>query len=243
MPFVKKIIIKPELILTGEFPFTLPSVKAIDQLELHSAVTFFTGENGTGKSTVIESIAVAAGFNHEGGSKNFNFSTAENSPILSRAIRLSRSAERMRDGYFYRSESFYNVITQINKLDKEQGLTPPIKNSYGGRDLHSRSHGESFLDLTLFRFSGKGLYILDEPESALSVQNQLVLLSRINELVRKGSQFIIATHSPLLVAYPGASILEFSSRGIDPVNYEETENFALMKQYFRDPEYFMKQLF
>ena len=230
MPFVKKIIIKPELILTGEFPFTLPSVKAIDQLELHSAVTFFTGENGTGKSTVIESIAVAAGFNHEGGSKNFNFSTAENSPILSRAIRLSRSAERMRDGYFYRSESFYNVITQINKLDKEQGLTPPIKNSYGGRDLHSRSHGESFLDLTLFRFSGKGLYIL-------------VLLSRINELVRKGSQFIIATHSPLLVAYPGASILEFSSRGIDPVNYEETENFALMKQYFRDPEYFMKQLF
>lgn len=243
MPFIKKIILKPELILTGEYPFTLPSVKAIDQLELHSAVTFFTGENGTGKSTVIESIAVAAGFNHEGGSKNFNFSTAENSPVLSRAIRLSRSAERMRDGYFYRSESFYNVITQINKLDKEQGLTPPIKNSYGGRDLHSRSHGESLLDLTLFRFSGKGLYILDEPESALSVQNQLVLLSRINELVRKGSQFIIATHSPLLVAYPGASILEFSSRGIDPVNYEETENFALMKQYFRDPEYFMKKLF
>ena len=242
MPFIKKIILKPEKVIIDEFPFSMASVRALDGLEFNSAVTFFTGDNGSGKSTVIESIAVAAGFNHEGGSKNFNFSTAERTPALSDAIRLSRSAQRARNGYFYRSESFYNVITNINELDEDPGLTPPVRNSYGGRDLHTRSHGESLLDLIIYRFSEKGLYILDEPESALSVQNQLVLLARIHELVLKGCQFIIATHSPLIIAYPDAEVLNFSQDGIQSVTYDQTENFVLMKRFCTSPDSVIKSL-
>ncbi|MFM2484973.1 AAA family ATPase [Celerinatantimonas yamalensis] len=241
MPYIKHIEIKKDKKVDA-FPFNLPSLKHLDLLELHPAVTFFVGENGSGKSTLIESIAVAAGFNHEGGSRNFNFSTGENTPVLAKALRLSRSALRPKNGYFYRSESFYNVITNMNQLDEEPCLRPLIKDSYGGRDLHTRSHGESLLDLIVHRFGKNGLYIFDEPESSLSAQHQLAFLSKMAELVSLGCQFIIATHSPILITFPNAIILEFSADGINQVNYSETDNFVIMKCFINNPDRFLNTL-
>lgn len=216
------------------YPFSLPAVRNLDVLELHPRVTFLIGENGSGKSTLLEGIAVALGFNPEGGSRNFKFGTRESHSELHRYLRLVKGIRKPRDGYFLRAESFFNVATQIEELDEGPGA-PPIIDSYGGRSLHEQSHGESFLALMMERFGGNGLYLLDEPEAALSPQRQLAVLSRIHNLVRDQSQFVIATHSPILMAYPDAYIYSLSG-AIDRIDYYETEHYQVMHRFLANPK-------
>jgi len=218
----------------SEYPFSLPVVSGLSGLEFHPKVTYFIGENGTGKSTILEAIAAAYGFNPEGGTKNFNFSTRATHSELYDYIRLVKGVRRPRDGFFFRAESFYNVATNIDELDKEE-RGPRIIASYGGKSLHMQSHGESFLSLFLNKFRGGGIYILDEPEAALSPIRQMTMLSRLHELVCQESQFIIATHSPVVMAYPDADIYEIRE-GIRKVSYEETEHYEVMRDFMNNRE-------
>lgn len=226
------------------YPFSIPAVRALETLALHPKVTFLVGENGCGKSTLIEAIAIKAGFNPEGGTKNFKFSTRASESELHRCLRVARGPRRERTGYFFRAESYFNVATEIENLDREPGLGPPVILSYGGRYLHDQSHGESFLALIKNRFGPDGLYLLDEPEAALSPGKQLVLLARIHDLVHAGrSQLLIATHSPIVLAYPDAAIYHLSESGIAPVRYEETEHFSLTRDFLLHRDRFFRELF
>ncbi len=220
----------------AHYPFSLPAVRHLDVLDLHPHVTFLIGENGCGKSTLLEAIAVSWGFNPEGGSKNFRFGTRPSHSDLHRFIRLAKGIKRPRDGFFLRAESFFNVATEIEKLDSEPSLGPPIIESYGGQSLHEQSHGESFLALMMNRFGGDGLYLLDEPEAALSPQRQLAVIVRIHDLVNQHSQFVIATHSPILMAYPDAYIYSLSTKGIARVDYYETEHYQVMHDFMVNPK-------
>jgi predicted ATPase len=227
------------------YPFSLPFIKNLDKLKIDAEVTFFVGSNGTGKSTLLEAIAVASGFNPEGGSINFNFNTRVSHSPLHKHIRTSRGTERHKDGFFLRSESYFNVATEIENLDIVYDDIPnprSIINSYGGKSLHEQSHGESFWALFMHRFSGNGFYLLDEPESALSVERQMAMLVRMRELILNNSQFIIATHSPLLLAYPGALIYEFGPQGIQQRSYQQTLLYQQYSTFFKDPAFIVKQL-
>lgn len=215
----------------SRYPFALPAIVHLERLTFPQPVTFFIGENGSGKSTLLEAIAVALGFNAEGGSRHFRFGTRESHSDLHAYLRPIRGATRPHDGFFLRAESYYNVATEIENLDRVPGSAPPIAPAYGPRALHEQSHGESFLALVQHRFRGSGLYFLDEPEAALSPMRQMALLSRLHDLVVARSQFIIATHSPILLAYPGATIYEFASGGPRPVRYEETEHFRVTRDF------------
>lgn len=218
------------------YPFNIPAVRHLEKmgsLTLEKPVTFFVGENGTGKSTLIEAIAVAMGFNGEGGSRDFFFSTQDTHSELCDYLTIGKSVWP-KDGFFLRAESFYNTASYL-----EQNSTMA---RYGGVSFHEQSHGESFLALAMNRFEGNGLYILDEPESALSPQRLMSLLVVIDELVKNNSQFIIATHSPILMAYPDADILEFSEQGIHKVGYRETEHYKITKQFIDMPERMVKYL-
>lgn len=224
------------------YPFCLPAVRALDRIDLHPKVTFFVGENGSGKSTLLEAIAVSLGFNAEGGSKNFQFGTRRSHSELHEFLRVAKGVKRPRDGFFLRAESFFNVATEIENLDAEPSFGPRVINSYGGRSLHEQSHGESFLALVTERFGGQGLYILDEPEAALSPQRQLAILSRIHDLVLDHSQFIIATHSPILMAYPDAWIYQCSKDGVSQIAYEDTEHFQVTRDFLANPERMLRVL-
>lgn len=227
------------------FPFSLQAVRQIEAIEFHPNVTFLVGENGSGKSTLLEAIAVAWGFNAEGGSRNFNFSTHNSHSDLHKFLKLSKGVRRPQDGYFLRAESFFNVATTIEELDKEPPLSPndfSIIDAYGGQSLHEQSHGESFFALIMERFHGRGLYILDEPEAALSPQRQLALISRVHELVNQDSQFLIATHSPILMAYPNASIFVLDGSGIKKMNYEDTEHYQVTKGFINNYSKMLKVL-
>lgn len=202
-------------------------------LNFKKNVTFLVRENGTGKSTILEAIAVCYGFNAEGGSKNFSFSTRETEYELANCLKMARIAYA-KDGYFLRSESFFNVATTIDEIEVT---------GYGNQSLHEQSHGESFLSLFFTRFRGNGLYILDEPEAALSPMRQMALLSRMHDLVNDHSQFIISTHSPILLAYPDAIIYELSNAGIQQVNYKDTEIYTLYSEFLKSPERMLKHLF
>jgi len=219
------------------WPWTIPALAALEELPLSPGVTFLVGENGTGKSTLIEGFAVAAGFQPEGGSLAFGARTREEAPPLADALTLVRGARRPRTGFFLRAESFFNVATRIDELD-DGGLL----DAYGGVSLHSRSHGEGFLALALHRFGPNGLYVLDEPEAALSPQGLLTLIRRIHELVEAGSQFVIATHSPILLAFPGALIYELTEDGPVPTGYEDTDHFQMTRAFLDAPERFLRQL-
>ncbi|MGH8896374.1 MAG: AAA family ATPase [Egibacteraceae bacterium] len=226
----------------ARYPFSLPVVRALRgyRLDLHPAVTFLTGDNGTGKSTLVEAIAVALGINPEGGSRSFRFATRPSESELGNYLRLTRSARRPSTEYFLRAESFYNVATEVEALERvDSGL---LASSYGGRSLHQRSHGESFLALTMHRFGPKGLYLLDEPESALSVNGCLALLRRMYDLVRASSQFVVATHSPILMAFPGACIIEVNENGLHEVGYEETQSYQLTSSFLTNPQQFLRYL-
>ncbi|PLT46987.1 ABC transporter, ATP-binding protein [Paenibacillus pasadenensis] len=228
-----------------EYPFSLPAVRTLERLPLHPKVTYLIGENGTGKSTLLEAIAVAWGFNPEGGTINFSFSTAETHSELHRHLRLARGVHKPRDGFFFRAESYYNLASEIERLDRPDGARasgPPIIDSYGGKPLHEQSHGESFFAAFLHRFGGRGLYILDEPEAALSPQRQLSMLSRIHQLVQKHSQFIIATHSPILMAYPDADIYLLGPDGAERVELEQTPHWSVMKQFVNRKQAMLDEL-
>lgn len=221
--------------LEGQYPFSLPAVRAIDELELHPGVNFLVGENGSGKSTILEAIAVAAGFNAEGGSRNFRFSTRDSVSRLNEFILLENTRRKPSDGYFLRAETFYNVATEIENLDRGVSSGRPIRLSYGERALHEQSHGESFWALFMNRFGGNGLYLLDEPEAALSPARQLAFLVRLHELVEGGSQFIIASHAPILLAYPNAQIWSFDESGIAKTRFEDTDHYQITKRMLNDP--------
>ena len=221
------------------YPFNLPALRGLETLPLHRSVTFIVGENGSGKSTLLEALAVAAGFNAEGGSRNFNFHTHASHSELHRYLRLSRSHKRPRTGFFLRAESYFNVATEVDRLESQE---PGLLAAYGGKSLHEQSHGESFIALLKNRFTGHGLYFLDEPEAALSPTRQMAALVRIHDLVREGSQFVIATHSPILMAYPDATILGVSPDGLAPVCYENTEHYAITRRFLNDPSGMLRQL-
>jgi predicted ATPase len=228
------------------YPFAIPAVRALRDLggplALDPKVTFLVGENGSGKSTLIEAIAVAAGFNAEGGTRNFNFATRRSESDLRHHLRLARSARRERDGFFLRAESFFNAATYVETLDAEPGGRR-IGAAYGDRSLHEQSHGESFLALAQHRFGPRGLYILDEPEAALSPTRQLTFLRIVRDLVADGSQFVIATHSPIILAYPDALIYHLGGEGLAPIAYHDTEHYQVTRDFLASPERYFKHLF
>ena len=240
--FIRKIALGGN-INSDSYLYNLPAVKYLqeNELEFTSAVTFFVGENGTGKSTLIEAIAVAYGFNPEGGSRNFTFSTNNSHSELWEKIEIAKSAFP-KDGYFLRAESLYNVASNIDEMDKAPSFDPPIIDSYGGVSLHKQSHGESFMAIIQKRFGGNALYILDEPEAALSPMRLLTLIAEISRLVEHNSQLIIATHSPILMAFPEAEIIELTQDGINKVDYKDTEHYKITKQFLDNPERMLRYL-
>ncbi len=225
----------------------LPIIRHLaKEVELHfsSNVTFFVGENGTGKSTLLEALAVAYGFNAEGGSRNFSFSTNATHSELFEHITLTKRGYA-KDGFFLRAESLYNVATNIEQMDSEEYefVKPPmVIEGYGGVSLHDQSHGESFLSIVQNRFFGNGLYILDEPEAALSPMRLMTLMVEMDALIKKNSQFIIATHSPILMTFPNAEILEFSQGGIRRVHYQDTDHYQITRRFLEAPEKMLRYL-
>lgn len=235
-------LLRERIPTTRDYPFNVGAIRSLNSLKLHPKVTYIVGENGMGKSTLMEAVAVAAGFNPEGGTKNFNFSTQATHSPLYEYIRLVRGRNKPRDGFFFRAESYYNLATNIDELDREGG-GPPIRDSYGGKSLHEQSHGESFFAAFIHRFTGKGLYILDEPEAALSPLRQMAMLSRIHELVQKSSQFIISTHSPILMAYPDSTMYNLTTEGIEVSTLEETDHYIIMKEFLNHKDKMLRELF
>ena len=223
------------------FPFSIPAVRALceaGRLELNPAVTFFVGENGSGKSTVLEAVADHEGLRHEGGSRNMADPDRDHETALGRTLRFERGRghDGNSDAFFLRGESFYNVATLVDELGID------VRRNYGVDSLHTVSHGESFLSLVEHRFRGNGLYLMDEPESALSPQRQLAFLALLDDYVRDGSQFVIATHSPILMAYPHATILRFDDAGVRSVRYEETEHYRVTKAFLDCPARMLREL-
>jgi predicted ATPase len=234
-PFLVEVrLLRDKIRSWHEYPFTLPAVRHLESIQFHPNVTFLVGENGTGKSTLLEGIAVALGFNAEGGSRNFRFSTRASHSSLHRFIRPSRSARRLRDGFFFRAESYFNLATEIERLDSEPAPGPPLIDAYDGTSLHEQSHGESFLALFGNRLRPDGLYLVDEPEAALSPTRQLTLLLMLHRLVRQGAQFIVATHSPIIMAYPQAKIYVLRNDAIEETEYTQTEHFAVSRSFLMD---------
>ena len=241
-PYLREISLRDGAEREQEYPFSIPAIREMGTITFHSDVTFFVGENGTGKSTLLEAIAVLCGLNAEGGSRNFRFSTRASESELSGSLRMVRSFRRPRDSFFLRAESYFNLATEVEELDKGGG-GPPITSAFGGRSLHEQSHGESFMNLFVNRFRGDGLYILDEPEAALSPMRQLAMLRRMNQLVRRNSQFIIATHSPILLGYPDCLILQLDDNGLSKIAYEQTGHYTLTRRFMNDRAGLLKELF
>lgn len=242
--FIREVYITAPQTEQNGYPF-IPSVKSLDGFKFESPVTIFTGENGTGKSTVIEALAVKYGFNPEGGSKNFSFSTNSTHSKLYEHIKLVKGARMASDGFFLRAESYYNVSSEIQLLAENEIRKPKcggyMERNFGG-DPHKRSHGESFMALLENRFRGHGLYILDEPEAALSPMRQLSLISLISSLVKNGSQFIISTHSPILMAFPNAAVYNLTASGMEKCDYKQTEHYIVTKSFLDNPDRMIKIL-
>ena len=217
----------------GSYLWTIPAIAGVGRVDFESPVTCFVGENGSGKSTLLEAMAVSYGFNPEGGTKNYAFSTYDSHSELNRHMRLVKSPRKARWGYFLRAESFYNVATAEAEYSR-MGGTP--------LHLHERSHGESFLAMVQSNFRPGGVYFLDEPEAALSPQRQLTLLMEIDRCVKEKSQFIIATHSPILLGLPGAEILSFDDGPIHPCTYEETDSYQVTSMFINHREQILRRL-
>lgn len=237
MIYINKITNKRAIEDRTEYPYNIPAIRNLDEFEFKSGVTFIVGENGSGKSTFVEAIAVCSGFNPEGGSVYLNYRTYDTHSSLFNDFKLTRNGYRNKDGYFLRAESFYNVASEIDRISDGCQLAQ----NYGGA-LHERSHGESFLGVILNRLKGDGLYIFDEPESALSVASLFKLIVKMNELEKLNSQFIIATHSPILLAYPGAEIYEMTDQGLNLMKYEDTEQYILTKYFISNYTHIINEL-
>ena len=211
----------------------IAALNGLDELRFNSPVTFLVGENGSGKSTLLEAVAVAYGFNPEGGTLNYSFSTYDSHSELHNALRLVRSFNKAKWGYFLRAESFYNVASAEEEYTRIQGIP---------QHYHEKSHGESFLSVIQKNFGKNGLYFLDEPEAALSPQRQLTLLLEISKCARNGSQFIIVTHSPILLGFPDAEILSFDDGEIHPISYEDTQSYQITKMFINDRRQILRHL-
>ncbi|MEM7203580.1 MAG: AAA family ATPase [Planctomycetota bacterium] len=216
-----------------KYPFNIPAVRTMTELEFAPGITYFIGENGSGKSTLMEAIAIAIGLNAEGGSQNFTVAARPSESELHRFLVAVRGVGRPRRRFFLRAETLFNIATEV----EERGLK-----EYEWEILHERSHGEAFLWLLNDRFIEQGLYLLDEPEAALSPKRQLAALARLHVLVQDGAQFIIATHSPLLMAYPGATIYQLDEEGVRVVAFEDTEHFQITRDFLARPRSFLKHL-
>jgi predicted ATPase len=242
MPFLTTMTIREEKVSPDVYPFCIPALKGGNlTLRFPRNVAFFVGENGTGKSTVLEAIAIQCGFNPTGGSRNNVYGYRQTESSLGDAIRLSWR-RKTNQGFFLRAESFFNFASYLDDLQRElpgQNVYGP----YGGASLHTLSHGESFLQLFQHRFK-EGIFLLDEPEAALSPTRQLSFLSLLHSMEQSGKcQFIIATHSPILLAYPDATIHLFTTEGVHGVRYEDTEHYRVTKDFLDSPERFFKHLF
>ena len=225
-PYLQHLELIPKRIKDASvYPFSLPAVRRLQKLVFHPKVTFLVGENGSGKSTILEAVAIQMGMNPEGGGRNFNFATRSSHSTLCDAIRLSKASNQEGDSYFLRAESYFNLATEIETLD------PSIIGFYGGVSLHEQSHGESFFALFKNRFREHGLYLLDEPEAALSPTRQLEFLALMHQYVLMGCQFVIATHSPIIMAYPDAVIHHFGKDGIKEVKYTDTEHYLVTRRF------------
>ena len=231
--FIREAAIDWDVVPRDSYLRDISALKGFSRLAFESNVTFFAGENGTGKSTLLEGIAVAYGFNAEGGTQNYRFSTYQDVSELEEAIRLVKGYRKRNSGYFFRAESFFNVATVTNLQYNDDGRLP---------DYHAQSHGESFLSF-LQDEAREGVYLMDEPEAALSPQRQLTLMRHIYYMAMEGSQFIIATHSPILLGLPGAQILNFSDEGIRPIRYEDTESYQITKLFLEQRRQMLEELF
>lgn len=233
--FLKRIELKHDLISSFyQYPFSIPAIKNFHQLNLTNKVTFFVGENGTGKSTLLEAIAAQCGFNTAGGGRNNYYETPASESALGDYIRLSWMP-KVSNGFFMRAESFYQFASHVDEVGAAL--------AYGGRSLHEQSHGESFLSLFLNRFNGRAIYLLDEPEAALSPQRQLTFIKVIHDLVTtEDCQFIMATHSPILLGYPGATIFSFDEGKIEEIDYEMTDHFQITKYFLQNRERFLQEI-
>ncbi|MBB5317025.1 AAA family ATPase [Tunturibacter empetritectus] len=244
---LKKIILLRERVEDWTaYPFSVPAIASLPEISIHSRIAFFAGENGTGKSTLLEAIAAHYGFGPEGGNRSIRHDTTEHNhstDSLVRALRLSFD-KRTGAGFFLRAESFFNTATHIDELDKE-GFGPPILRSYGGQSLHTRSHGETFFTLLEHKFTRNGFFLLDEPEAALSPQRQLSFLILIHDTLRryKDAQFLISTHSPVLLGYPGAQIFSFDDGHLHEISYEDTAPLQIVRRFTNDRDSFLEELF
>lgn len=231
--FIKGLSIDWNRIAPYSYLREIEALHDLKSLEFTSPITFFVGENGSGKSTLLEAIAIAAGFNPEGGSRNYHFSTFDSHSELCEAIRIVRGYNRPGWGYFLRAESFYNVATKEMDYADEDHLS---------QKYHEKSHGESFLTLAQNQFRPHGLYLLDEPEAALSPQRQLTLLINIHECAKAGAQFFIVTHSPILLGMPGAEILTFDEGKLHTCSYEEASSYQITELYINNRKQLLERL-
>ena len=240
-PYLRSLKLNPDKAIDYDaYPFSIPAVRELEQIEFHPEVTFLVGENGAGKSTLLEAVAIAWGFNAEGGTMNARFSTADAHSELHSYLRTVKSFKRPRNGYFLRAESFFNLATYEEELEEGAGRA---HHSYGDKGLHRQSHGESFLALLQNKFQPDGFYMLDEPEAALSPNRQLTALAIIHKLAQNRCQFIIATHSPNLLAYPHARIYLLDQSGLSETRYEDTEHFTTTRHFLNNPAAMLERLF
>jgi predicted ATPase len=237
LPYLRSITLNRTRATEADYALTLPIMQNFTTLNFHPAVTFFVGENGSGKSTLLEAIAAKLRLNPEGGNQNSTFATRESHSKLHESLDAVFSFKRPRQLFFLRAESLYNLATYIDDLDFADAV-----DSYGGKSLHAQSHGESFLAIFLNKLKGRGLYLFDEPEAALSPVRQLAALTALHELVQRESQCIIATHSPILLAYPNSQIYHFGPQGLQPIAYEETEHYTVTRDFLNRREAMLKVL-
>ena len=234
-------ILRENMPTHNAYPFNVPALRNTERIALQGNVTFFVGENGSGKSTLLEAIAYQCDFNTAGGSVNNKYEVRSAGAALGDHLRLSW-LPRMKHGFFLRAESFYSFASYLDQMAEEMpGEQYNIYRPYGGKSLHEQSHGESFLSLFKHRFGGKGIYLLDEPEAALSPARQLALLSILHEL-RHEAQFIIATHSPILLGYPDAQIFNFDESPVSEIRYEETSHYQITRRFLENRQFFLREL-
>ena len=217
----------------SSYLWNIPAIAGVEWVDFDKPVTCFVGENGSGKSTLLEAMAINCGFNPEGGTKHYSFSTFDSHSELNQCMRLIKGPKKPRWGYFLRAESFYNVATAEAEYSRSGGQP---------QRLHEKSHGESFLATVQNNFRGGGVYLLDEPEAALSPQRQLTLLREIHLCAQAGAQFILVTHSPILLGLPGAAILSFDHGPLHPIAYEDTDSYQITSLFLSDRERILRSL-